>query len=77
MPPCHLTRRGRWKIPDEQLKKAREAFGATGKHEGIGEELVLELIDAISGMSADPVLTDSFLFFHSYRKVQEGISSLG
>ena len=73
----HLNRRGRWKIPEKPVQEAREACGATGKREDIGEELISDLIGAISGMSADPVLTDSFLFFHSYRKVQEGNPELG
>lgn len=70
----HMTRRGNVEIHGEKLEEARKAFdAATGKHKSISEEL----ISAISGMSADPVLTDSFLFFHSYRKVQEGNPELG
>ena len=76
---CHLTRRGEWQTldPEQKLKEAREAFRVTGKRESTGEELISELISAISGMGADPVLTGSFLFFHSYRKVQEGNLELG
>ncbi|KKZ14117.1 MAG: hypothetical protein TH68_05690 [Candidatus Synechococcus spongiarum 142] len=72
----HLTRRGHVKIHGEKLEEAQKAFDVAGKrksHESIGEDL----IRVISGMSTDPVLTDSFLFFHSYRKVQEGNPELG
>lgn len=73
----HLTKRGNVEIHGEKLEEARKAFNATGKRKSAGEELIRELISVISGMSADPVLTDSFLFFHSYRKVQEGNPELG
>ncbi|MCY3654275.1 MAG: hypothetical protein OXG70_04465 [Cyanobacteria bacterium MAG IRC1_bin_28] len=53
----HLTRRGRVQIHGEGLKEARQVFDATGEREGGGEEL----ISAISGISTDPVLTDSFV----------------
>lgn len=69
----HLTRRGHVNIHGENLEDARKEFGAAGKRKSGSEEL----ISVISGMSADPVLTDSFLFFHSYRKVQEGNPELG
>ncbi|KKZ11634.1 MAG: hypothetical protein TQ37_06775 [Candidatus Synechococcus spongiarum 15L] len=68
-----LNRQGEWKSYGKKLEKAREAFDATEKSKGIGRELV----GAISGMSADPVLAESFLFFHSYRKVMEGHIELG
>ncbi len=35
------------------------------------------LIKAICGLSPNPVIENSFLFFHSYRKVQEGNPELG
>ena len=73
----HLNRRGNVKIKGKKLEEAQTVFDAIGKRKSIGEELISELIGAISGMSADPVLTDSFLFFHSYRKVQEGNPELG
>ena len=69
----YLTRRGDVKIHREKLEDARKKFAATREHESVGEEL----IRVISGMSTDPVLTSSFLFFHSYRKVQEGNPELG
>lgn len=73
----HLIRRGDIRIQGERLEEARTAFDANGEHKSTGKELIRELISGISGMSADPVLTDSFLFFHSYRKVQEGNPELG
>ena len=73
----HLTRRGDVEIHGKKLEEARKAFDGAGEQKSAGEELTRELISAISGMSADPVLTDSFLFFHSYRKVQEGNPELG
>ncbi|OQX30017.1 MAG: hypothetical protein B0D92_00650 [Spirochaeta sp. LUC14_002_19_P3] len=36
-----------------------------------------ELIKAICGFSLNPVIENSFLLFHSYRKVQEGNPELG
>jgi hypothetical protein len=36
-----------------------------------------ELIKAICGFSPNPVIENSFLLFHSYRKVQEGNPELG
>ena len=73
----HLDRRGHLGIDGKKLKEAREELGATTKRERVDNELINELIGAISGMSTDPVLTDSFLFFHSYRKVQAGNPELG
>lgn len=73
----HLTRRGNVEIHGDNLGEARKAFNAIGERKSAGEGLIRELISAISGMSADPELTDSFLFFHSYRKVQEGNPELG
>lgn len=36
-----------------------------------------DLIDAICGLTPNPVIENSFLLFHSYRKVQEGHPELG
>ena len=38
---------------------------------------VNEIIKAICGFSSNPVIENSFLLFHSYRKVQEGNPELG
>jgi predicted ATP-dependent endonuclease of OLD family len=40
-------------------------------------EIPENLISAISGFTPNPVIEDSFLLFHSYRKVQEGKPELG
>ena len=73
----HLNKRGRLQIHGEKLEEVQEELGVNSNRERVDKELISELIGAISGMSADPVLTDSFLFFHSYRKVQEGNPELG
>ena len=69
----HMTRHGNVRIAGDKLDQAREAFKGTGRSDGVGEEL----LSAISGVSADPVVAESFLLFHSYRKVQEGNPELG
>ena len=61
------------RIAGADLDSARNAFGDTGKDEDIREDLM----SAIAGLSADPVASESFLLFHSYRKVQEGNPELG
>ena len=69
----HMTRLGDVRIAGDKLDQVREKFGVTRKSDSAGEEL----ISAISGLSADPVVEESFLLFHSYRKVQEGNPELG
>ena len=69
----HLTRRGNVRVGGDDLDHARSTFRATGKSDSVGEEL----LSAISGVSADPVVAESFLLFHSYRKVREGNPELG
>ena len=68
-----LNRRGIARVAGEHVDRARALFGATGKNKSVSEDL----ISAISGLSADPVVAESFLLFHSYRKVQEGNPELG
>ena len=41
------------------------------------EDDINEIIKTICGFSPNPVITNSFLLFHSYRKVQEGNPELG
>jgi energy-coupling factor transporter ATP-binding protein EcfA2 len=41
------------------------------------EKLVGGFISTVSGMNPNPLLADNFLYFHSYRKVQEGNPDLG
>ena len=69
----HVTRRGNARVGGEDLERARESFGAMHKNESVSEDL----ISTISGLSADPVVAESFLLFHSYRKVKEGSPELG
>ena len=57
----------------DKLDRAREAYEATTKSDSVGEDL----IRALSGLSADPVVSESFMLFHSYRKVREGNPELG
>ena len=68
-----MTRQGNVQIAGDKLDEVREKFGVTSRSDSTGEELM----SAISGMSADPVVAESFLLFHSYRKVQEGNPELG
>ena len=69
----HLDRHGDVGTTSNRLGDTRGAFRVTGSSESALEDL----IGAIAGISADPVLADSFLLFHSYRKVQEGNPELG
>ena len=69
----HVNRRGNARVAGEDLEHARDSFGVVGKKESVSEDL----LSAISGLSADPVVAESFLLFHSYRKVQEGNPELG
>ena len=62
-----LTRHGKVHIKNIKIQDAQRE----------DKEEFEELITAISGMSTDPVLTDSFLFFHSYRKVWEKNPEIG
>ena len=45
--------------------------------EGIDDFIATQFIDTIGGMNPNPILFESFLYFHSYRKVQEGNPELG
>ena len=69
----HVNRRGNVRVAGEDLEHARHSFGAVAKNESVSEDL----ISAISGLNSDPVVGESFLLFHSYRKVQEGNPELG
>ena len=68
-----VNRSGTARVGGDDVDSAREAFGDTGKNEDVSEDL----INTIAGLSADPVVAESFLLFHSYRKVQEGNPELG
>ena len=69
----HVDRRGEVRVVGEDLEHARNSFGVVGKNESFSEDL----IRVICGLSADPVVAESFLLFHSFRKVQEGNPELG
>lgn len=69
----NVNRRGFVRVSGPGLEAARQAFGTPRQKESFSEDLM----SAISGLSADPVLADLFLLFHSYRKVQEGNPELG
>ena len=69
----HVNRRGNARISGDDLEGARDSFGVAGRNESVSEDL----ISTISGLSTDPVVAESFLLFHSYRKVQEGNPELG
>ncbi len=43
----------------------------------VSERSIYECINAICGFTPNPVVEDTFLLFHSYRKVQEGNPELG
>jgi len=40
-------------------------------------ELISQFVSTVSGQNPNPLLSDNFLYFHSYRKVQEGNPELG
>lgn len=69
----HVTRTGTAWVGGEDLDRARKSFRVNGKNRRVSRDL----IDSISGLSADPVVVESFLLFHSYRKVREGNPELG
>ena len=68
-----VNRKGAARTTGEDVDGARETFGATRT----SEDVSATLFNAITGLSADPVVTEAFLLFHSYRKVQEGNPELG
>lgn len=68
-----VNRKGDARVAGEDVDSARSAFGMTGEFERVWEDLM----STIAGLSADPVAAESFLFFHSYRRVMEGNPELG
>ena len=42
-----------------------------------GMDIVEQFVSIVGGMNPNPILSDAFLYFHSYRKVQEGNPELG
>lgn len=69
-----LSRRGTVSVRGTMIDRAREHYSASEDENML---LSAQLASVISGFSADPVVTESFLLFHSYRKVQEGNLDLG
>jgi energy-coupling factor transporter ATP-binding protein EcfA2 len=51
-----------------------ENFGSRPKSNGFD---LANLVELFTGRTINPLITDKFLFFHSYRKVQEGFVKLG
>jgi len=41
------------------------------------DKMVTHFVSTVRGMNPNPILSESFLYFHSYRKVQEGNPELG
>ena len=67
-----IDRRGRVKLSGEKL------FEKAMKKRSIDPDIEADdLIRAICGFTPNPVIQNTFLFFHSYRKVQEGNPEMG
>ena len=67
-----ITRRGIINMPDRPLREKME------KNESlVSDQSFYEFINAICGFTLNPVVENTFLLFHSYRKVQEGNPELG
>jgi hypothetical protein len=41
------------------------------------DKMVNHFVSIVSGMNPNPILSENFLYFHSYRKVQEGNPEIG
>ena len=67
-----IDRRGRVKLSGEQLFEKM-----LGKRSIDPESDADDLIRAICGFTPNPVIENTFLLFHSYRKVQEGNPEMG
>ena len=68
-----VNRKGMARVTGDEVDSARQAFGGNANEEGVAGDLV----NAIAGLNANPVVAEPFLLFHSYRKVQEGNPELG
>lgn len=67
-----INRRGIINMPDRPLRKKME------KNESlVSDRSFYDFINAICGFTPNPVVENTFLLFHSYRKVQEGNPELG
>lgn len=58
--------------PKTQLKDTE-----TDSMDKMEMELITHFISTVSGQNPNPILSENFLYFHSYRKVQEGNPELG
>ena len=67
-----IDRRGNVNISGKSLRKKMEE-----NERFVSEEGLYDFINAISGFTPNPVVENTFLLFHSYRKVQEGNPELG
>ena len=67
-----IDRRGDGTISGKSLRKKMVANERT-----VSERSLYDFIDAICGITPNPVVENTFLLFHSYRKVQEGNPKLG
>jgi hypothetical protein len=57
--------------PKTQLKDTEDSM------DKMEMELITHFISTVSGQNPNPILSENFLYFHSYRKVQEGNPDLG
>ena len=67
-----IDRRGDGTISGKSLRKKMMA-----NERSVSERSLYDFIDAICGITPNPVVENTFLLFHSYRKVQEGNPKLG
>ena len=67
-----IDRRGDGTISGKSLRKKMVA-----NERSVSEHDLYDFINAICGFTPNPVVENTFLLFHSYRKVQEGNPELG
>ena len=67
-----IDRRGDGTISGKSLRKKMVA-----NERSVSERGLYDFINAICGITPNPVVENTFLLFHSYRKVQEGNPELG
>ena len=67
-----IDRRGDGTISGKSLRKKMVA-----NERSVSERSLYDFINAICGFTPNPVVENTFLLFHSYRKVQEGNPELG
>ena len=67
-----VSNKGLARLTGDDVDRFRQDFDHTAN-----EEVPENLVETIVGFGADPVVTDAFLLFHSYRKIREGNPELG